>query len=376
MDEKKDSQKTRKKRWVDASDHSGWSSENSPWGGGSSSGRGTGPEGRGDGGGHNSSSRHNLDLSKTPEAMTTMSYVAIPMTVYPVNGVLGFTINWTAIDSALVQSINYLSKALPYAGSLLGGVIAGALYPNDTIVSEKKEQEMLTHSQAFRIADKTQGYKITSLPASIVSEIPVGDITKRTEAPAKVLSEFAINMNNKKREMAITQQSKPSNIAVIKAEKTSKPNVYTAQIIPGMKPMHIQVNPDKNQAKHSAKVNPMPAINPYLSSPSTKDTHHAFVHFDGKHEPIYVSVSRIPNNNEEQKQVEEVLGEWTSMHPIEVAQLEFDIANKSFVAIDKQYQTELSALNKLQATPEGLTLSDPAKYPLIYQQTLEQRKRT
>ncbi|MDR5617914.1 colicin-like bacteriocin tRNase domain-containing protein [Arsenophonus sp.] len=230
------------------------------------------------------------------------------MTVYPVNGVLGFTINWTAIDSALVQSINYLSKALPYAGSLLGGVIAGALYPNDTIVSEKKEQEMLTHSQAFRIADKTQGYKITSLPASIVSEIPVGDITKRTEAPAKVLSEFAINMNNKKREMAITQQSKPSNIAVIKAEKTSKPNVYTAQIIPGMKPMHIQVNPDKNQAKHSAKVNPMPAINPYLSSPSTKDTHHAFVHFDGKHEPIYVSVSRIPNNNEEQKQVEEVLG--------------------------------------------------------------------
>lgn len=140
MDEKKDSQKTRKKRGVNASDHSGWSSENSPWGGGSSSGRGTGPEGKGDSGGHNSSSRPNLDLSKTPEAMTTMSYVAIPMTVYPVNGVLGFTINWTAIDSALVQGLNYLSKTFPYAGGLLGGVIAGALYPNNTIMSEEKEQ--------------------------------------------------------------------------------------------------------------------------------------------------------------------------------------------------------------------------------------------
>lgn len=310
MGEKKDSQKTRKKRSVNASDHSGWSSENSPWGGGNN-GRGTGPEGNGNGGSHNSSSRHNLDLSKTPEAMTTMSYVAIPMTVYPVNGALGFTINWTAIDSALVQGLNYLSKGLPYAGGLLGGGIAGALYPNDTIVSENKEQEMLTNSRAFNIADKTQGYKITSLPASIVSEIPVSDITKRTEAPTKVLSELAINMNNKKHEMAITQQSKPSNIAVIKAEKTSKPNVYTAQIIPSMKPMHIRVNPDKNQAKHSIKVNSTPAINPYFSSPSTKDSYHAFVHFEGKHEPIYVSVSRIPNNKEEQKQVEEVLGEWT-----------------------------------------------------------------
>ncbi|WGM04076.1 colicin-like bacteriocin tRNase domain-containing protein [Arsenophonus nasoniae] len=243
-------------------------------------------------------------------------------------------------------------------------------------MSEKKEQEMLTNSRAFSIADKTQGYKITSLPASIVSEIPLSDITKRTEAPTKVLSELAINMNNKKHEMAITKQQKTSNIAVIKAEKTSKPNVYTAQIIPGMKPMHIRVNPDKNQVKHSAKVNSTPAINPYLSSPSTKDSYHAFVHFDGKHEPIYVSVSRIPNQKEEKKQVEEAIREWTSMHPIEAAQLEFDIANKSFIAIDKQYQTELSALNKLQATPEGLTLSNPAKYPLIYQQTPEQRKST
>lgn len=56
--------------------------------------------------------------------------------------------------------------------------------------------------------------------------------------------------------------------------------------------------------------------------------------------------------------------------------MEFDIANKSFIAIDKKYQTELSTLNKLQATPEGLTLSNPTKHPLIYQQTPEQRKHT
>ncbi|MGK5712995.1 hypothetical protein ACSNKO_19350, partial [Proteus mirabilis] len=78
---------------------------------------GSGPVGKGEGGDNrHTSSVNQLDLSKTPEKMAVMSYAALPVTVYPVNGVLGFTVNWGAIDSALMQGFNVLSKAAPYVG--------------------------------------------------------------------------------------------------------------------------------------------------------------------------------------------------------------------------------------------------------------------
>nr|WP_282565712.1 hypothetical protein [Providencia rettgeri] len=65
---------------VHASDGSGWSSENDPYGGNDNSGKGTGPEGNGDGGnsggGGNGSS---VNFSKTPEKQAIAS--AMLMTI-------------------------------------------------------------------------------------------------------------------------------------------------------------------------------------------------------------------------------------------------------------------------------------------------------
>ncbi|UBX30955.1 S-type pyocin domain-containing protein [Arsenophonus apicola] len=65
-----------------------------------------------------------------------------------------------------------------------------------------------------------------------------------------------------------------------------------------------------------------------------------------------------------------------SQNTIEQAQKGLAIANQSLDTINRQYQTELAALNRLKATPEGRTLSNPAKYPLTYQQSSQQLSKT
>ncbi|MGJ0628264.1 hypothetical protein ACR71F_09130, partial [Xenorhabdus bovienii] len=51
---------------------------------------------------------------------------------------------------------------------------------------------------------------------------------------------------------------------------------------------------------------------------------------------------------------------------------ELSKAQEQFAEIDKPYQEKQNYLNQLLSSPEGLTLTDPDKYPLIYQQTESQ----
>nr|WP_275374423.1 colicin-like bacteriocin tRNase domain-containing protein [Xenorhabdus bovienii] len=105
------------------------------------------------------------------------------------------------------------------------------------------------------------------------------------------------------------------------------------------------------------------------------DTHHAIIDFDGEHDSIYISVSKTPTANEEIKQLveaEKVEQEWLVAHPLLAAELELSKAQEQFAEIDKSYQEKQNYLNQLLSSPEGLTLTDPDKYPLIYQQTESQ----
>ncbi|MEQ5348804.1 colicin-like bacteriocin tRNase domain-containing protein [Proteus genomosp. 6] len=334
-----------------------------------SEGRGTGPEGKGESGdNHHSSSVNQLDLSKTPERMAVMSYAALPMTVYPVNGVLGFTVNWGTIDSALMQGFNVLSKAAPYAGGLVAGVLVGALYPSNTIMSEAEEQAMLEKTRAFRVVDKTQPYQVTSLPVKAVTSVPANDIPKNAQVSVTVLAEPVISLENKKRESAFTQQKEPSLVSVVKANPTNKPNVYTAQIVPHMKPMQIRVESPKATSKKTVKVNSAPQLESYIPVRSTSlATHHAIVHFDGKHEPIYVSVSRKIFPEQEKKQVEEILcrdKEYLATHPVAAAERKLVEAEKELIKAIGHVNDKEQQLNKLKNEPLGLSLLNPVAHPL------------
>ncbi len=91
------------------------------------------------------------------------------------------------------------------------------------------------------------------------------------------------------------------------------------------------------------------------------------MHFDGKHEPIYVSVSRKVSPEQEKKQVEEILRrdkEYLATHPVaaterKLVEAEKELAKALVHANDKEQQ-----LNKLKNEPLGLSLLNPVAHPL------------
>jgi hypothetical protein len=149
---------------------------------------------------------------------------------------------------------------------------------------------------------------------------------------------------------------KPTPVPVIKAEKTKEPNVFTAPVVPGMKPMKITVNditPAKgrgkgvaglikqaqDQAKVRVNINTTPTISQYLPTSGGKnDTHHAILDFGGKYEPIYISVSKAPTVAEDKKQYDEAKNkeqEWLDFYPLQAAEWEFNEAQKEIERIDR-----------------------------------------
>ena len=76
------------RRGVDASDHSGWSSENNPWGGS----HGGGGSGQGNGGGHSGGgSSSGVNLSLFPEAQASIALGA-PSTLSLFDNLWGFAL--------------------------------------------------------------------------------------------------------------------------------------------------------------------------------------------------------------------------------------------------------------------------------------------
>ncbi|UDN34922.1 colicin-like bacteriocin tRNase domain-containing protein [Proteus sp. NMG38-2] len=318
--------------------------------------------------GGNHSSWSDIDLKETPEAMAVMSYAAIPMTAYPINGVLGFTINWGAIDAALVQGVNVLSKALPYAGGLTAGVLVGALYPSQTIMSEAREQALLDQYRGANFLDKTNPYQIVSLPSSAVTTLPANQISKSKVVPVSVLAEPVVSLDTKKREVAITQQTISTMVSVVQAQKTKQRDVYTAQIIPGMKPVQIQVNQTKSDNTKNTKENTKPKVDyvlPIASAIKGVETHHAVVYFDDSHDPVYVSISQNPKENK--NVIETTLAEWSSLYPLEVAKYELEQANNQLEKEKQLVEKYQKIIYSAKQTKEYQTLLDPVKSPYYYQ---------
>lgn len=178
---------------------------------------------------------------------------------------------------------------------------------------------------------------------------------------------------NTGKQRSIVSTGQAISIPIVKATATSTPNIYTAPIITGAKPVRISVSENKADKNKQVVINSKPNAGYYIPSSKLK-THHAIVDFGGKHEALYVSIIDVIDVNNEKQIVETEWAEWSTLHPLEAALLELEEAKKRLANIDKHYQAQVAVINKLKATPEGLALADPVKNPLVYSQNYKQKE--
>ncbi|HHK9512549.1 colicin-like bacteriocin tRNase domain-containing protein [Morganella morganii] len=312
---------------------------------------GPGKEGNGNGGdGSNSGSSNSVTVLGN-SGYVNMAHAGVPAALYPVSGVLTISLNWSAITAAVREAIigldaylgDVLTRVAPYAGRFLG-IVIGSLWP-----SQIAPDPQLTYNLKDPQVDKDNPYSVIALPAELVTAVPVKDIPKNTTVPARVLAQAVIDELAKTRPVTITPV-KPTPVPVVRAQKTDKPNVYTAQVVPGMKPMRIYVTAPKRVTPEKSQVMPnrTPAVKQYLSSPDESRSHHAILDFGGDHEPVYISVTKQLKPEEEKKQAEEARKEWVADNPAGVSKVLADLSTL-INAKNKQLAEKQQTLKNKQA---------------------------
>ncbi|EKT53801.1 colicin-like bacteriocin tRNase domain-containing protein [Providencia rettgeri] len=324
---------------VHASDGSGWSSENDPYGGNDNSGKGTGPEGNGDGGnsggGGNGSS---VNFSKTPEkqAIASAMLMTIPSQIAIVEGTWGITINTTALTSPFARLAGLLESSLPMAGRLtaVGALLTPSPIALDTIDPAFREHQQQLANLVANQKLQSQTYSLTALPASIVTDTPVKDISRQKTVQAKVVVEQVVSPEKNKVTPVMTKN--PQQVNVVQAKKTGRPGVYSVEIAPDKPALQIGMTDKKPSA--SFKIPSYNNIKPKSVIPSlTSETYQGIVDFGGDHAPIYISISKNLTAEEEKKQAETAKIDWEIHNPIEAAQLEFEVASKELLEAQKSY---------------------------------------
>lgn len=327
-----------------------------------------------------------FDLGKYPEKLA-MASAAIPaLSFLTYQGVLSFTTSpfasanvknffsksLTALRASAVEAMSVAPKLARITGV---GIAVEGLWPSSNIMSTQAEMALLKNYGILDrdIFDRNKARKVTTMPADIVTN-QISDIGKKTSLSIHTQVMSALDKNTRK-QRTIVSTGQAISIPIVKATATSTPNIYTAPIIAGAKPVRISVSENKADKNKQVVINSKPNAGYYIPSSKLK-THHAIVDFGGKHEALYVSIIDVIDVNNEKQIVETEWAEWSTLHPLEAALLELEEAKKRLANIDKHYQAQAAVINKLKATPEGLALADPVKNPLVYKQDSKQLKLT
>ncbi|WP_337237755.1 colicin-like bacteriocin tRNase domain-containing protein [Proteus faecis] len=382
---------------IDSSDHSGWSKENDPWGNDSywdqydKSHDDSHPGDNDDGDDRDERERDiqdasDIDLNQYPEKLVMASAGLPALGFLTYQGVLSFTSSpfvsaniksafsksLTALRTSAVEAMSVAPKLARVTGV---GIAIEGLWPSSNIMSTQAEMALLNNYGILDrdIFDRNKARKVTTMPADIVTN-QISDIGKKTSLSIHTQVISALDKNTGK-QRTIVSTGQAISIPIVKATATSTPNIYTAPIITGAKPVRISVSENKADKNKQVVINSKPNAGYYIPSSKLK-THHAIVDFGGKHEALYVSIIDVIDVNNEKQIVETEWAEWSTLHPLEAALLELEEAKKRLANIDKQYQAQVAVINKLKATPEGLALADPVKNPLVYKQDSKQLKIT
>ncbi|EEZ2429333.1 S-type pyocin domain-containing protein [Escherichia coli] len=289
-----------------ASDGSGWSSENNPWGGGSGSGvHWGGGSGHGNGGGNSNSGGGSNSSVAAPMAF------GFPALAAPGAGTLGISVSGEALSAAIADIFAALKGPFKFSawGIALYGILPAEIAKDDPNMMSKI---------------------VTSLPAETVTDAQVSSLPL-DQATVSVTKRVTDVVKDERQHIAVVSGI-PMSVPVVDAKPTNTPGVFSTSF-PGVPSLTVST------------VNDAP-VSTSLPVGVTEDkdrtafpagftfgggSHEAIIRFpaDSGQKPVYVSVTDVLTPEQiKQRQDEENRRqqEWDDTHPVEVAERNYEQA--------------------------------------------------
>lgn len=332
-----------------ASDGSGWSSENNPWGGGSGSGvHWGGGSGHGNGGGNGNSGGG----SNSSVAAVAFGFPALAA---PGAGTLGIAVSGEALSAAIADIFAALKG--PFKFSAWGIALYGIL-PSEIAKDDPKMMSKI----------------VTSLPAETVTNVQVSTLPL-DQATVSVTKRVTDVVKDTRQHIAVVA-GVPMSVPVVNAKPTRTPGVFHASFpgVPSLtvstvKGLPVSTNLPRGITEDKGRT-AVPAGFTFGGG-----SHEAVIRFpkESGQKPIYVSVTDVLTPAQvKQRQDEEnrLQQEWNDTHPVEVAErnyeqarAELDQANKDVarnqerqakaVQVYNSRKSELDAANKTLAAAKA-----------------------
>lgn len=289
-----------------ASDGSGWSSENNPWGGGSGSGvHWGGGSGHGNGGGNSNSGGGSNSSVAAPMAF------GFPALAAPGAGTLGISVSGEALSAAIADIFAALKGPFKFSawGIALYGILPSEIAKDDPNMMSKI---------------------VTSLPAETVTNVQVSTLPL-DQATVSVTKRVTDVVKDTRQHIAVVA-GVPMSVPVVNAKPTRTPGVFHASF-PGVPSLTVST------------VKGLP-VSTTLPRGITEDkgrtavpagftfgggSHEAVIRFpkESGQKPVYVSVTDVLTPAQvKQRQDEEIRlqQEWNDAHPVEVAERNYEQA--------------------------------------------------
>ena len=289
-----------------ASDGSGWSSENNPWGGGSGSGvHWGGGSGHGNGGGNSNSGGGSNSSVAAPMAF------GFPALAAPGAGTLGISVSGEALSAAIADIFAALKGPFKFSawGIALYGILPSEIAKDDPNMMSKI---------------------VTSLPAETVTNVQVSTLPL-DQATVSVTKRVTDVVKDTRQHIAVVA-GVPMSVPVVNAKPTRTPGVFHASF-PGVPSLTVST------------VKGLP-VSTTLPRGITEDkgrtavpagftfgggSHEAVIRFpkESGQKPIYVSVTdvltpaQVKQRQDEEKRLQQ---EWNDAHPVEVAERNYEQA--------------------------------------------------
>lgn len=289
-----------------ASDGSGWSSENNPWGGGSGSGvHWGGGSGHGNGGGNSNSGGGSNSSVAAPMAF------GFPALAAPGAGTLGISVSGETLSAAIADIFAALKGPFKFSawGIALYGILPSEIAKDDPNMMSKI---------------------VTSLPAETVTNVQVSTLPL-DQATVSVTKRVTDVVKDTRQHIAVVA-GVPMSVPVVNAKPTRTPGVFHASF-PGVPSLTVST------------VKGLP-VSTTLPRGITEDkgrtavpagftfgggSHEAVIRFpkESGQKPVYVSVTdvltpaQVKQRQDEEKRLQQ---EWNDAHPVEVAERNYEQA--------------------------------------------------
>ncbi|EJB8050529.1 colicin [Escherichia coli] len=289
-----------------ASDGSGWSSENNPWGGGSGSGvHWGGGSGHGNGGGNSNSGGGSNSSVAAPMAF------GFPALAAPGVGTLGISVSGEALSAAIADIFSALKG--PFKFSAWGIALYGIL-PSEIAKDDPKMMSKI----------------VTSLPAETVTNVQVSTLPL-DQATVSVTKRVTDVVKDTRQHIAVVA-GVPMSVPVVNAKPTRTPGVFHASF-PGVP--SLTVSTVKGLPVSTALPRGITQDKGRTAVPAGftfgGGSHEAVIRFpkESGQKPVYVSVTdvltpaQVKQRQDEEKRLQQ---EWNDVHPVEVAERNYEQA--------------------------------------------------